>query len=86
MQIEIGKKYRVTDAERFMAEHGITNGTEFTVTNIDDDGDLYTYDISWNGRDGKSAFAPSEGWALLLNGRNGNTDEKADYTGSIEEV
>ncbi|QBX32659.1 hypothetical protein Asfd1_33 [Aeromonas phage Asfd_1] len=86
MQIEINKKYRVIDATRFMAGHGIKNGHEFEVGYIDEDGDIYSYDISWNGTPGDDQDAPGLGWALLLNGRNTCIDDYADYSGAIEEI
>ncbi|UYD57572.1 hypothetical protein OFDDKENP_00196 [Aeromonas phage B614] len=86
MEIEIEKKYRVIDATQFMPEHGIENGHEFTVSHIDDDGDLYSCDISWDGKPGDGQDAPGMGWALLLNGRNCFLDTPADYTGAIEEI
>lgn len=86
MQIEIGKKYRVIDESRFMPEHEIKNGDEFVVHGIDEDGDLYSRNISWEGKLGNDKYATSEGWALLLNERGQYAEEYADYTGSIEVV
>lgn len=87
MKIEIGKKYRVIDASRFEEEHKIENGHEFTVNSIDEDGDIWSNDISWNGIAGDGNDAPYVGWALLLIDYKEHCPESpADYSGAIEQV
>ena len=87
MEIEIGKKYRVIDASRFEKEHGIKNGHEFFVDSLDEDGDIWSSGIAWNGIDGDSNDAPYTGWALLLTDYKDHCPETpADYSGAIEQV
>lgn len=87
MEIEIAKKYRVIDASRFEDEHGIKNGHEFFVDSLDDDGDIWSRGIAWNGIDGDSRDAPHIGWALLMKGHQDHSPETpADYSGAIEQA
>lgn len=87
MEIEIDKKYRVIDASRFENEHGIKNGHEFFVDSLDEDGDIWSRGIAWNGVDGDSNDAPYTGWALLMKGYQDHCPETpADYSGAIEQA